>query len=420
MRRILCALFVLMAAIASGASVVKIEKTANGFRLMRNGAPYFIKGAVGSKELDPLKAAGGNSIRIYSPGPVLDDAQARGLTALVGLNVGRPRQGFSYRDEAVVAVQRQHVRETVLKFKSHPAVLMWALGNENELRASDEDRMLVWKEMEQLARIVKGADPDHPVITVIAGWGKAHLKELGELAPSLDAIGINTYGGMLRLPEAVAAQGWSKPFLITEFGPRGHWEVAKTAWGMPIEDSSTAKADLYAKAYRHAIADQPGCLGSYVFLWGQKQEKTHTWYGMFLPDGAALGAVDAMTYSWTGKWPANRAPRIDQLEVTPSADVQPGQRLTARVAASDPDGDPVTIQWDLRKDVADNPNTGGDREEPTPPIKSALVESRASIAVFAMPAAAGNYRMFVYVYDGKGSAATANVPLRSGGRANSE
>jgi hypothetical protein len=392
-------------------SVVKIvPRAGGGFELLRNGKPYFIKGAVGSRELDRLVTAGGNSIRIYSPGAALDDAESRGLTALVGLNLGRPRQGFDYRDARKVQAQRDRVREAVAKFKDHPGVLMWALGNENELRASDEDRLLVWKETEQLARIVKETDPNHPVITVIAGLGKANLEELAQTAPSLDAVGINTYGGMLTLGAAVRKHGWKKPWLVTEFGPRGHWEVSKTAWGMPIEDSSTEKADFYERAYQASVTSQPACLGSYVFLWGQKQEKTHTWYGMFLPDGTPLGAVDAMTHAWTGRWPANRAPRIGELRLdgSPEHVFGKGSSIQAHVTASDPDSDPVKITWDLRKDVADNPNTGGDREEPTPPLQTA---SGADV-VFPAPPAAGNYRIFVYVYDGKGSAATANVPVR--------
>ncbi len=45
-------------------------------------------------------------------------------------------------------------------------------------------------------------------------------------------------------------------------------------------------------------------------IWGQKQEKTHTWYRKFRPEGNRLGAVDAMTMGWTGHWPANRYPQI--------------------------------------------------------------------------------------------------------------
>ena len=48
------------------AGEVKITKNDKGhFTLLRDGQPYFIRGAGGSDHLDVLKAAGGNSI---SPG----------------------------------------------------------------------------------------------------------------------------------------------------------------------------------------------------------------------------------------------------------------------------------------------------------------------------------------------------------------
>jgi hypothetical protein len=257
---------------ADGSTVVKIVPQGSGYQLLRNGEPYFIKGVCGSGRLEELVAAGGNSIRTYgSGGGALDQAQTRGLTVLLGLSVGKPRQGFDYSNPERVAQQLERARQDVLRFKDHPALLMWALGNESELDTSATNRIMVWQALNSMAEMVKQVDGQHPVITVLAGLGGNKLRELDTNCPALDAVGINTYGGMLSLPDAVAKQGWRRPWLVTEFGPRGHWEVAKTAWGLPLEDSSTEKADLYLLASRRAVSDQPACLGSYVFLWGQKQ-----------------------------------------------------------------------------------------------------------------------------------------------------
>lgn len=407
------------AAAAEAPSVVRIERTAQGgFQLLRNGKPYFINGGA-MRHIDVLLAAGGNSVRSWGPSTDLDALHKAGLTIQFGLPVGKPRQGFDYSDKERTAKQIETAVGLVKKFKDHPALLVWALGNESELNASQPDRVKLWQVIEEMAKAVKQADPNHPVITVLAGTGR--LDEVLQYCPSLDAIGINTYGGMMKLPEQVEAKGWKKAYIVTEFGPRGHWEVAKTAWGLPIEDSSTEKADFYLKAYQHAVQNRPQCLGSYVFLWGQKQEKTHTWYGMFLPDGSPTGAIDSMTFAWTGKWPANRAPRTGPGKFSVTAETGatgqenvflPGAKLRCKVSVTDPDGDAVKVSWDLRVDVSDNPGQGGDREPDSAPIDGAVLSSSGDDAVIQVPAKSGNYRIFVYARDPGGKVATANVPIR--------
>jgi Glycosyl hydrolases family 2, TIM barrel domain len=403
---------------------VHIVIRSGGYTLLRNGQPFFIKGAGGSSpHWDEAVMAGANSIRQWSPDEkTLERVRRQGSTALVGLALGIPRQGFDYRDPAAVQKQLEKTIAVVHHLKTNPAVLIWALGNEVELGATDEQRITAWKALEQLARAVKREDPSHPVILVLAGAGQNKLRELDEYCPSLDAVGINTYGGILSLPEMIAAQGFRRPYLVTEFGPRGHWEVAKTAWGVPIEDTSTQKAALIAQGYEHAIAHQPQCLGSYVFLWGQKQEKTPTWYGLFLEDGAHVGGVDTMQYLWTGQWPAHRAPIIDGTIVAKSEDAdgqrakdvfRPGTRIVCSLKASDPEGNPVTVQWEVRPDVANNPSRGGDFEPSAAPLAGAVEQQNGPSAVIRVPENVGDYRVFAYVHNQYRAAATANLPIEA-------
>ena len=278
-----------------------------------------------------------------------------------------------------------------------------------------------------MAEMVHHEDPNHPVIAVIGGQYRNMLHELVAQCPALDAVGLNSYADMLTLPEDVRREGWTKPYLVTEFGPRGHWQVRKTPWRLPIEDSSSEKADFYLEAYRHAVDGQPQCLGSYVFYWASKQEKTHTWYGMFLPDGSRTEAIDVMTRLWTGNWPANRCPRVGsrKIEVRAPSDrankiagiFAPGTELECRFDVTDPESDPLKITWDLRPDVADNPNTGGDAEPASKPIPDSVRESTDNRATIRLPEREGNYRIFAYAHDSHGSAAAANLPIRVTGGA---
>jgi hypothetical protein len=82
------------------------------------------------------------------------------------------------------------------------------------------------------------------------------------------------------------------------------------------------------------------------------------------------------------------------------------------VDAADPEGGPLTIRWDVRRDVSDAPQTGGDREPPTPPIEGAVVSTDGNKASLRLPNVPANYRIFVYVFDAAGNAATANVPIQ--------
>ena len=406
-------------------SVVKIVQKGNRFELIRNGEPYFINGAGGSRYMDTLVEAGGNSIRTWgSSKRALDRAHEKGLTVCMGLQMPKPRKGDDYRDTAMLVKNRERIRETVTKLKDHPALLMWGIGNEIEHHASRDEWILIWKEIGGLSEMIKEIDGNHPVITVIAGLGSREsesgkkLMDIEKYAPGLDAIGINIYGKLAEVPKQVKAQGWKKPYLVTEFGPRGWWEVDKTPWGLPIENTSTEKSLFYYKSYKAGIANKPNCLGSYVFLWGNKQEKTHTWFCLFLPDGTPTETIDAMSRAWTGKWPANRAPKIGAGKIAVTTPViadhiyRVGEKITCAVDTSDPESDEITVRWDLRDDVSDNTSTGGDWEPLTKPIEGAVVSARGKTAQIQLPGSGGNYRVFVYVSDPSGKTATANLPIR--------
>lgn len=400
-----------------------MERTATGFQLLRNGKPYFIKGAVVGPggSLEQLKAAGANSIRTHAR--MLDEAQRHGFTALVGLPLGNPRQGFDYSDTVKVQEQFNRVREIVRAYKDHPALLMWNLGNEPEIHTTPDERASLWEEANRLAEMVKQEDPNHPVMVVIGGQYADMLHELNDFCPALDLVGLNSYAQMLKLPEEIAREGWNRPYVVTEFGPRGHWQVSKTSWRVPLEDDANAKADFYMRAYRHSISGQSACLGSYVFYWAHKQEKTHTWYGMFLPDGSRTPAIDAMTFLWTERWPSNRCPTLvgRKLTIAPESNVKspdpgrilPGGKLRADIEVNDPDGDALQITWELRPDVADHPGVGGDWEPSVEPIPGAILSTSADgrSATIQVPAKPGKYRLFVYARDGHGNATTANSPI---------
>ncbi len=199
-------------------------------------------------------------------------------------------------------------------------------------------------------------------------------------------------------------------------GPSGDWQVPRTAWKASIEETSTEKAERYLERYRNTILkDTERCLGSYAFIWGWRHERTHTWYGMFLESGERTEAVNAMQYLWTGHWPANRAPRIAPLTIdgqtaADSVYVKPGSHHTAALQATDPDGDPIALRWEVMAEV---PRAGyaGMGEKPSRPIPDLIRKTGPREITFAAPSQGGAYRVFVFALDGHGNAATANIPF---------
>ena len=391
---------------------VKVVRSENGWKLLRDGKPYFIKGAGGSASRGLLAQRGGNSIRTWGAdrlGADLAEAQRFGLTVTAGIWLGHKDQGFDYSNAKSVQDQFDGAKEIVERYKSSPNLLVWALGNEMEGSGATTDPKM-WAAVENLAKMVYQIDPNHPTMTVIAEIGGDKVESLNKYCPDIDIIGINSYGGLPSIPLRYAAAGGVKPYVITEFGPAGTWERPKNAWGAVPEQTSTDKANVYSDGYRHAIANQPFCLGSYAFTWGAKQEATATWFGMLLPTGERLGAVDAMQTVWTGHAPSDPCPTIESLKLRGSDQVGPGDSLEADLSASSAMGDPLHVTWKLVYDPVSY-HVGGGAEGADQEFPNAIQAADASHAVVRMPAYQGAYRLYAYIYDKHHGAAVGNISL---------
>ena len=401
------------AAASASAIPVELRQTEQGWQLLRGGEPYFIRGAGGDAPLEQLAAAGANSMRTWGGddiGARLDAAHALGLSVTVGIWLGHERHGFDYNDNIQVREQLERARQTVLRYKDHPAVLLWGIGNEMEGFDSG-DNPAIWKAVNEVAAMVKQLDPAHPTMTVTAELGGGRIEGVQKRCPAIDIHGINAYGGAQSVAERYREGGGTKPYVLTEFGPPGSWEVAKSDWGAPFELTSTEKAAFYRRSYERGVLGAPGlALGSYVFTWGFKMEATATWFGMFLDDGARLGAVDTMTELWSGSPPQNRAPTAAPLVIEGEHQVDPGDKVHVRAVVADPENAAIRVRWVLRRESGEYA-TGGDYRPMLPAVKGAVLEGRTDGARLRMPDYPGPYRLFLYAYDEAGSAATANVPL---------
>lgn len=404
-------LLILALSATAFADPIKVELVDG--RLVRGGQPYQIKGAGGNTQLELLAKSGGNSIRTWgvdeNTQQLLDDAHANGLSVCLGIWIGQVRQGFNYQDYDQVAKQIDVVLDAVRKYKDHPAVLMWGIGNEMEA-PDDGENPALWHHIDFLAREVKSIDPNHPTITVIAEMGGRKIEAMDRLCPNIDIIGINSYGGASTLFKRYNS---SRPVVVTEFGPPGVWEMPKNKFGSVDEWTSTEKGEIYKEVYTEFSAD-PKCLGSYAFIWGAKEEFSSTWFGMLLPSGERLAAADVMAELWSGSKPNNLCPRINKLELTSEAMVKPGGEVSAILESSDPEGAELRVEWILSEDPQ-NYGGGGDFQAKPLSFPDAIIESSANGAKVKMPENGGTYRLYAYVYDDADGAAVGNISLKVDG-----
>lgn len=396
---------------------IVIEKKSNDqFGLKINGEDVFIKGAVVGEYMDKVKEYGGNAVRIPCNKNQLEKAGKAGLLAMVGLPFKTERNGFDYNDEDAVNKQQEEVLALARQFKDHPAILFWAIGNEVDFIPPNKPfNPKVWDAINSMALAIKSVDTKHPVLTVIGTSRMYKVADIVTRCPALDLLGLNTYGDIYKLQDTLARHGWNKPYIIAEWGPSGYWEVRKTPWKAPFEQTAAQKAFVYKDKYEKAISVRKGCLGSFVFYWsGRKQETTHTWFNMFDSEGLGTPVIDIMRYLWTGKWPANLAPLVDSINIEGKPKhfihrLKASSVYTAKAFVRDAENDAVYFKWEIRAEAQYAAYAGQGEKEPQP--IAGLADGSGEEIKFTTPSTKGAYRLFVYAYDGHHHSSSANLPF---------
>ena len=398
--------------------VSKVEVSTNtqgNFELLKNGIPYYIKGAGAKDHFDLLVNSGANSIRIWSTNnsSLLDSAHQHGLTVTLGLHVRPERSGMDYNNEYAVKGQIEKLKNEVLKYKDHPALLVWGIGNEVDLKYSN---FKVWETIEILAKFIKEVDPNHPTMTVIAGVDPSKAYYIKKYCPSVDILGLNVYGSIENAGANLRKFNWDKPYIVTEWGVNGPFEAKTTSWKAKVEPPNGFKADQRLRRYQELIVkDKERCLGSYCFLWGQKQESTATWHGMFLKNGNPTEAVDVMHYCWKGEWPNSRAPSIRDISLEnigwrKDHIIEPSRQATVKIEYFKYNNKKVNIEYVLYPEAFSN-KIGGDIQKSPDPIPFEIVRQTENELIFISPKKKGAYRLFAFVKNDKGQSSVANIPF---------
>lgn len=451
-------------------------------RMYVDGKEFYVNGAAATMAHSLMADYGANVCRIYSSSmqtrALLDELHESGLMCYVGL----PAPSYSsfsaedptYDDPAYRESRINTVIKIVEALKDHPAVLCWSLGNEVEGGGNDA-REGTYKYYGELAAAIRKIDPDHPVTAAFTETPTAFkISKVNEYCPDLDFLSFNSYYSVLKTYQAGSSKsytqmleefGWSKPYMITEFGPTGTWkrsdpELKKRIndWGALIQLTSDEAAAKYIECWK-LIRNYSRCLGGFAFWWGyQTHGQVLGWYPFFTKDMIPLTPVEAMESCWKGVSYSPQSPSFGswtsaiELNGMTLADasasatgrseknpvLKPGQSCTAKANAEGRNGSnsALVYKWFIYKDCTYSHKSGdkdwtkvtwtdcesvysmyGQHKSMDEDAGAELFEDRTrQEVVFRAPSEDGNYRLYVIVIDkrsGKASSACLNFQVKN-------
>ncbi|MFJ8764529.1 galactose-binding domain-containing protein [Streptomyces clavifer] len=354
------------AAQAAG-SVVKVEGTQGAWRLTVDGAPYTVKGltwgpavADAGRYMPDVRSMGVNTIRTWGTDattkPLLDSAAEHGIKVVAGFWLqpgGGPGSGGCVNyltDTAYKSNMLAEFPKWVETYKDHPGVLMWNVGNESVLglqncysgEALEQQRNAYTTFVNDITKKIHAVDSHHPVTSTDAWTGAWPYYKRN--APDLDLYAVNSYGAVCDIEQTWKDGGYDKPYLVTEGGPAGEWEVPDDAHGVPDEPSDVAKAEGYRRAWQCVTGHAGVALGATLFHYGTEYDFGGVWFNL-LPAGQKRLSYYAVKKAYGADTSGdNTPPVISGMTVDNASAVQAGKPFTFRASVSDPDGDALTHQ----------------------------------------------------------------------------
>lgn len=394
-------------------SLVRVTGSPGDWRLTVDGQPWTVKGltwgpptADAARHMPDLRSLGVNALRTWGTDaatrPLLDAAAANGIKVVNGFWLqpgGGPGSGgcVDYvTDTAYKTSTLDAIRQWVTAYRDHPGVLMWNVGNESILGLQncfsgaelETQRVAYTRHVNEAARAIKALDPAHPVTSTDAWTGAWAYLEAH--APDLDLYSVNSYGNACRVRDDWVAGGHTKPYLLTEAGPPGEWEVPNDANGVPAEPTDVQKRDGYTRAWDCITGHRGVALGGTLFHYGTEWDFGGVWFNL-TPAGKKRLSYYSVRRAFGGATPANTPPVVTAVSLP--ATVPAGAPLTAEVAAHDPDGDPITWSAAFNSKYVDN---GGG-------LAGAPVRVDGNRLTATAPDRLGVWKFYVVAEDGRGN-----------------
>lgn len=404
--------------ISENKATVYIKKTGDSYQLIRNNHPYFINGGAAHPDfLLELKLAGANTARIYDTinlQAALDKAHQLGLAVVADIPLPKFKNDPEfYENQVMFDLMEERVRNTIVQYKDHPALLYWNLGNELYYPYMYK-RTKFHRNFNSLIDMVHEVDPNHPVSTVTIGANRFRVLSIITRSPQLDFISFNSFGVLGQFSDNMKPieKIWNGPHVITEWGINGPWEAQRTLWDVPIEETSTKKAEQIKDRYNRYMKplSENNSLGSFIFYWGFKYESTNTWFSLFGKDKTKTQAAFEMNKIWTGHKRKYPGPKIDYILMNEKGALDnivlpPNIPAQARIAILEESEEKYEYHWEIRSSLLDE-NEG---DQNSLPLK--YISTKAKTIEFETPKKEGPYRLYLYATNGSDYIATANIPF---------
>ncbi|WP_031024015.1 discoidin domain-containing protein [Streptomyces sp. NRRL S-1314] len=401
---------------ATGA--VEVTGSQGNWQLTVGGQPYTVKGltwgpaiADAPTYLPDVKSMGVNTIRTWGTDggtkPLLDSAAANGLKVVNGFWLqpgGGPGSGGCVNyvtDTTNKNTMLTEFTKWVEAYRNHPATLMWNVGNESVLGLQncysgaelEAQRNAYTGFVNDVAKKIHSIDPGHPVTSTDAWTGAWPYYQRN--APDLDLYSMNSYGDICGVREDWEQGGYTKPYLITEGGPAGEWEVPDDANGVPDEPTDVQKAEGYTKAWNCVTGHRGVALGATLFHYGTEHDFGGIWFNL-RPDGLKRLSYYAVKRAYTGTaGNDNTPPVVSALAVSPASSAPAGGEFTVRADVRDPDGDPITYKIFLSGNYAN-----GDKRL----IEASWRSTGNGTFAVRVPEKLGVWKVYLQAEDGRGNA----------------
>ena len=145
------------------------------------------------------------------------------------------------------------------QYDSHPALLMWCLGNEVNISQS------FLETLNAMSETIHAHNPDR--VSCYVGKGDTDVALFAEYATDIDLYGQNSYGyNKLSRKAQEVVQHWKKKFFISEYAWKGPWTASTTASGYTMEFTPAVKVSQLITAF-NVLSEHDKLVGGVFFLW---------------------------------------------------------------------------------------------------------------------------------------------------------